>query len=128
VFVEDISKGFLAYCLHLSRFAIDTSIVDYIAVQGGQNSRRLSLDGVPTEFTSQPFVKLFVFFLKNRGKVAIGIFRRGTPAAQRQDGSEDFFDESGSDIVISCPPKSLVVQRDDRIYTISSSVRRAEVR
>jgi len=104
----------------LSRFAVDTRVIDYL-VQRGDKMNHITLEKVPSRFIYRPFGQLFVHFIKNRGRIAIGVYRYQKVSDETQLGEPAVLE--GSDVVISCPPRSLILQETDMVYTILSCSR-----
>eukprot|EP00917_Polyrhabdina_sp_WS-2016_P017752 GHVP01038393.1.p1 GENE.GHVP01038393.1~~GHVP01038393.1.p1 ORF type:complete len:1012 (-),score=146.54 GHVP01038393.1:143-3178(-) len=116
VFVEECLHGMMAYTLPVSRFAVDSTIIEHLiggtSKDGEQEGLMELIDG--EEYVYKSFEYVFDTMVQHTRLMPLGVYR----VSEKSTTDPVLFAQFTNFYVISCPPRSLVIQPTDRLYCL----------
>eukprot|EP01053_Blabericola_migrator_P005034 Blabericola_migrator_1__5033@NODE_260_length_10712_cov_94_884922_g218_i0_p1_GENE_NODE_260_length_10712_cov_94_884922_g218_i0NODE_260_length_10712_cov_94_884922_g218_i0_p1_ORF_typecomplete_len1594_score299_67BK_channel_a/PF03493_18/5_1e11BK_channel_a/PF03493_18/5_9e02Ion_trans_2/PF07885_16/8_6e03Ion_trans_2/PF07885_16/5_3e03Ion_trans_2/PF07885_16/2_8e12Ion_trans/PF00520_31/2e03Ion_trans/PF00520_31/6e09DUF1345/PF07077_11/4_5e03DUF1345/PF07077_11/0_0031IRK/PF01007_20/5_9e03IRK/PF01007_20/0_013DUF17 len=141
LYIRELGYSFLAFCLPVSRFAIDTTFIEHLVDGSHQpmaeivNKRArenpqlqrytarsaLNLIPIPKMFVGAPFKDVFSYLMKMELKLPIAVMRKiDSPVGAVASPIEALRGREAQELVISCPSPSMPLMVGDRLYVLTA--------
>eukprot|EP01071_Lankesteria_metandrocarpae_P007311 Lankesteria_metandrocarpae@DN4642_c0_g1_i2.p1 len=139
VYLDEFFHGLLALSLPVSRFAVDSSLIDHVT-QGdeltmplpsaapvqdsnrvSEQTSKISMIKMPPQYDESDFEDLLVAVLCRRQLLVVGVYRKLINDQNTFSPLSLLQGETSNHVVISCPPRHMKMRKTDQLYVIASS-------